>query len=291
MSSSGRRFVVFVRAGELTLHRDWLIGADRNWDLIVSWYGDTPYVPVSDEVVLVAKGWKWDVIAQQLQDRPELIEQYDYFWLPDDDIAADACRINQVFDLSASRGLSVSQPALTPDSYFSFLHTLQSPSFLLRYSTLIEVMVPCLSRDALKRALPYFAEVPSGIGLSALWTRFEADNFRKSAVLDAVTVRHTRPVGKFLLGRMKKAGEAARKDAAKLAQSFGEVRGARRFHCYEGLDRHGRHRGRWRTAAWMVIDYLGSLRGWVEKRRWRHLWRLIRSIPDRAPLSRLELLE
>src|SRR2546423_553078 len=38
-----RRNLVIVRAGDTSLHENWLAGpVDRNWDLIVSYYGDDP---------------------------------------------------------------------------------------------------------------------------------------------------------------------------------------------------------------------------------------------------------
>jgi hypothetical protein len=119
MTLPKRRFVVIVRAGPNSLHRDWLVGAERTWDLVVSWFGDAPYEPVDDEVVLNAKGGKWDVLHAQLTAAPELVAGYDYVWIPDDDIEADAERVNRLFEIAAQYQLEISQPALSADSYFS----------------------------------------------------------------------------------------------------------------------------------------------------------------------------
>lgn len=163
MSMGGRRHLVLVRAGEKSLHRQWLEGAEaRSWDLIVSWYGDEPYLPVADELVINRKGGKWDIIHAHLIEMPELLDRYEYFWLPDDDIATDGATIDAMFAMMEREQLQLGQPALTVDSYFSFPHTLASPSFRLRYTTCIEVMVPCLSRPVLRRTLPIFPDTKSG---------------------------------------------------------------------------------------------------------------------------------
>ncbi len=287
MSRSGRRFLVFVRAGEKSLHRAWLQGGERNWDLVVSWYGEEPYVPVADEIVLPARGWKWDVVAQQLREHPGLVERYDYFWIPDDDIEADAARISKIFDLTSEHGLAVSQPSLTPDSYFSYILMLQCPSFLLRYTDLIEVMVPCLSRDTLKRAMPFFEETPSGFGLDPVWTRLEEDNERKAAYLDAVAVRHTRPVGRFLMGRMKDAGQSPSDDLDRLSVRFGLTTPRRYFNCYASIDLTGRARGYWATAAWMLVDYVAQVSRWLEPNGPRRILSMFRSVSKAPVLTKL----
>lgn len=271
MSPSGRRYLVIVRAGEKSLHRGWLEGGPRNWDLVVSWYGAETYQTIADERVLPAKGWKWDVLAAQLDAEPELVAGYEYFWFPDDDIEADAGRISRMFELTETQGLAISQPALSADSYFSHLHTMQARSFLLRYVDFVEVMVPCLSRQTLLRALPLMHETPSGFGLDFLWTRFERDNGRRAAVLDAVPVRHTRPVGKFLAKRIAAEGSSSKEIGRRLLARFGVKWQHRQLHTYAGLDRNGRYRNRRSTVIHMLIDYALSFPRGVEPMRWRRL--------------------
>lgn len=263
---SARRFLVIVRAGEKSLHRQWLAGAPRSWDLVVSWYGSEPYVALGDERILNAKGWKWDVLGVQFAAHPELVEDYDYIWIPDDDIEADASGINELFRLTEQFELGASQPGLTADSYFSLLHTMQSSSFTLRYATFVEVMAPCLSRATLKRAMPYFAATPSGFGLSHLWTRLGDDNRKKSAIIDAVPMRHTRPVGVFLKQRMLDASEDPSAQAVALHKRFGLNWGKRQFYCYAGIGRSGGERGQVSTALHMLVDYLLACRQWVQPR-------------------------
>ncbi len=286
-----RRFVVVVRAGEASLHRKWLEGANRSWDLVVSWYGVAPYERVADETVVRIAGGKGDGLAATFAALPELVARYDYFWLPDDDIDTDGATIATLFDIACEERLAVCQPALTHDSYNSYLHTLQSPSFRLRYTSFVEVMVPCLSRERLLRVLPYFERNPSAFGVDWIWTRLDPDNSRRAAIVDAVAVRHTRPVGVFLHERIRRRGEDPAAREREILAAFGIAQPDTGFACYGGRRRgSGRLCGPWTTRLIMAKDYLANIRSWKEKRRWKRAWRLFRkpraSLEQLAPISR-----
>jgi hypothetical protein len=106
------RNLVIVRAGDASLHPAWL-GEEggRNWDIIVSYYGDRPGIfHDKNQRRIDAKGPKWpalDELAQTL--RPEL-EAYDYVWFPDDDLVADAPAINRFFDICHECALDLGNP-------------------------------------------------------------------------------------------------------------------------------------------------------------------------------------
>jgi hypothetical protein len=287
MSIIGRRHLVLVRAGEKSLHRQWLEGAEaRSWDLIVSWYGDEPYQPVADELVLNRKGGKWDIIHAHFTEMPELLDRYDYFWLTDDDIATDGATIEAMFGLMEQERLEVGQPGLTPDSYFSFLHTLASPSFRLRYTTFVEVMTPCLGREVVRRMLPHFPASKSGFGLDLVWARLEADNRERAAILDAVPMRHTRPVGQFLSRRLKAQGVYPKVEGREIARRFGLGR-QNRFPCYGGITASGQPVGFGPTVRLMLWDYLRGWPRWVEPSARRRLWRMLGRLGRRPDLSQL----
>lgn len=207
-----RRNLVIVRAGRTSLHGRWLElpYAERNYDLLVSYYDEDAFNAFEMEdgvsAVLVGGG-KWDGLYRTLAGLD--IEAYDYFWLPDDDIAATAADVNAIFDLCPRYGLAVAQPALTRDSYFSHFMLSQCPGFRLRYTNFVETMVPCLSREVLLRALPLFRDTMSGWGLDYIWCRWPESGAFRVAILDAVAVHHTRPVGKVLKAAMAAAGRPA----------------------------------------------------------------------------------
>ncbi len=191
-----RRFLTIVRAGNGSLHPSWLAGSgSRSWDIIVSYYGDDPKRFRAPDVTRIdSKGPKWPALHALLQAHPELIARYDYIWLPDDDLATDMNSINRLFATCADLGLEAAQPSLTWDSYSTHLVTLRHGNTLLRLTNFVEVMAPCLSSVMVSRALPFFGENISGWGIDFMWSKLADNPQHGIAVLDTVTVRHTRPI-------------------------------------------------------------------------------------------------
>lgn len=282
-----RRYLVIVRAGETSLHRRWLEGGERNWDLVVSWFAESAYEPVADERVWRQPGLKWDVIAAQLREYPEVLEHYDYFVFADDDIEITTEAINTLFETAARERLELAQPGLTPDSYFSAIHHLRSASFRLRYTTYVEVMFPCLSRAALMRLLPYAADTPTGFGLDLIWARLEADNRYRAAIIDTISMRHTRPVGSVITRKLEEQGRDNRVIGEAMMERFGMPPRGRHLYCYAGVTASGKPVGVWGTRWRMALDALRSLPQWRVKSPWRKWQRLFLAPRTLFPLSQL----
>ncbi|WP_374248333.1 hypothetical protein [Thermomonas sp.] len=192
-----RRNLVVVRAGDNSVHPGWLVDAERNFDIYVSYFGnqENRYADSAD-FHENRKGMKWPVLGELLQAQPELLERYAYFWFPDDDIVTDTATINRMFDFAAAYQLALAQPALTRNSYFSWPLLLQDPRYQLRYTRFVEVMVPVLDRAALRTCLPTFTENSSGWGLDFVWPLLlRSRGERAIAIIDATAVFHSRPVG------------------------------------------------------------------------------------------------
>ncbi len=199
--SPARKNLVVLRAGDGSLHRNWLQGlpsaTERDFDLFVSYYGKTNNRHREDaEFWEHRPGPKWSCIADLLAENPELLERYQGFWFPDDDLDANAPTLNRMFSLFHGFDLKLAQPALTPDSYYSWPQLLQRPNVVLRRVAFIEVMAPLFTRDSLRQCLPSFGESRSGWGLDWVWPKLlgEAEDGR-IGVIDATPVKHTRPIG------------------------------------------------------------------------------------------------
>jgi hypothetical protein len=177
----------------------------------VSYFGDDPHrkFPEADYVHR-GKGGKWDGLFDFFRMFPETVDAYDYFWLPDDDILATADAISDLFETGAAKGFHVFQPALDDRSYYSHLITLEHPSFDLRFTNFVEVMVPVISREVLVKTLPFLETTRSGFGIDFLWPQLVKDitgeTFKGVAILDSICVRHTRPVGGSLHQFMARRG-------------------------------------------------------------------------------------
>lgn len=259
-----RRNLVVVRAGRTSLHGGWLElpYTERNFDLLVSYYDEDAFNAFQAEdgvrAVLVPGG-KWDGLYRTLTGVD--VEAYDYFWLPDDDIAATAADVNAIFDLCSRYGLAVAQPALTHDSYFSHFILNRCPGFRLRYTNFVEIMVPCLSREVLLRALPLFRDTMSGFGLDCIWHRWPESGAFRVAILDAVAVHHTRPVGKVLKSAMAAAGRPSPTvEMQRLKERFGLKRAVRPL-SFAGILDNGE------AVAGRIGMTVRMCRGWWKDRR------------------------
>jgi len=194
-----KRNLVIVRAGDSSLHPSWLVPlAERNWDIVVNYFGSDPdcYRDPANAVTRIdSKGPKWPAFHALLGGDWQAWRDYDFVWLPDDDLACRAADIDRMFDIMAAMDLHLAQPSLSWDSYISLVLTAHNPNFALRYTSFVEPMAPCFSRGLLERVVPTFGEIISGWGLDYVWPRYLDNPPLQCAVIDCLQVRHTRPVG------------------------------------------------------------------------------------------------
>ncbi len=184
---------MILRCGRTSLHPHWLDGA-RNWDFLVCPYQEMPAEPASILPAEVIEGQKWSGLFRLLSDWDGWLA-YDYIWLPDDDLLADAGSISRLFELGAAFNANISAPALSEDSYFSHPISMKNRFFAARAVSFIEIMMPCFKREILQRMLPVIGESKTGFGwgLDYVWPHLL--KCEGLLVFDAITVRHTRPVG------------------------------------------------------------------------------------------------
>jgi hypothetical protein len=181
-----------VRAGDRSLHPQWLAhGEARNWDLVVHYHGDDPqrYPASGDGLVRIdGTGPKWPALHKLLSDTRDAWREYDYLWLPDDDLAADCADINRMFELMAALGIELAQPSLSWNSRVESALTQHNPNFAVRFSSFVETMAPCFSRALLERVAPTFGATRSGAGLGYVWPRYLQSPATQCAILDRIQV-------------------------------------------------------------------------------------------------------
>ncbi len=230
-----RRHLVVLRAGDRSLHPQWLAGPDRDFDLYISYYGTTPgrYQADADHYE-ARRGPKWPRIGELLKRNPQLIEDYESFWFPDDDLAADTASIDRMFAFFRAYELCLAQPALTSDSYYTWDTLLQDKRCHIRYAGFVEIMAPIFSREALRVCAPTFEESRSGWGLDWVWPALCREaGLGRIAIIDSTPVHHTRPVGGELYRNHPDMNPRA--DAARVLQAYGlqEVRAVAKY-SFEG---------------------------------------------------------
>lgn len=193
---SSRPYLVIVRAGRHSLHANF-IGNDnsRLYDLLVTEYEEgVPYSEGAGVVYVSLPGNKLSGFNEVFSKYPDIFERYSHIALIDDDIQASVETLNASFDQGIMLGLQIWQPSLTRDSYFSYACFLNNPNFRVRYTNYIEQMCPFFSADALRLIRPLFG-LGYRTGIDLVWCRLFEEPFLKSAILDNVVVRHTRPIG------------------------------------------------------------------------------------------------
>lgn len=189
-----KKYCVISAAGRDSCHKEWTSGKnDRNFDLHLIVY-DLSFGLFYNEADFLSykRGYKLKLVYDYLVSYPEYLEHYDYFFMPDDDIRCNANDIERLFACMKEENLKIAQPALT-NSYFTYLHTLRHPKSKIRFTNFVEMMTPCLSRDALKKVLISFNSSERGWGIEYHWEELIHGNHIDMAIIDTVGVQHSRP--------------------------------------------------------------------------------------------------
>lgn len=189
-----RPFLIICRAGNNSLHKEWVQDTQRHFDLYLSYYGDEQGKYAADaDYYDETKGPKWPILHQILEQNPAFLDKYSAIWFPDDDISMPTEQINRMFNLFCGMGMDLAQPALTLDSHVSHKELIQEQNSVLRLVNFIEVMAPIFSKKAINQLYPTFAQSKSGWGLDFLWPVLLGQ--KNMAILDATPMTHTRPLG------------------------------------------------------------------------------------------------
>ena len=208
-----KKYCVISAAGSRSLHNEWLKGEEPPvFDLHLIVY-DQSFNKFYDDADFISyrKGYKLNLVFDYLQQHPEYLEHYVYFFIPDDDIQTDAFQIAQLFEFMEKYRLEIAQPSLSK-SYYSYPHTLRDKSCLLRYTNFVEMMLPCFSRHALKIVLHTFNANKSGWGTEYHWAKLIDSNHRDMAIIDQIHMIHTRPVRSFDQRKKQEAEEYIKKN-------------------------------------------------------------------------------
>jgi hypothetical protein len=190
--------LVVARVGRNSLHGCWVDrGESRAWDLRLA-----PYQPIPEQdpavcvVGDVIPGPKWTGL-RELFNTWDGWRDYDYIWLPDDDIFANQSTISRMFEVARALGLQLFAPALHETSYYAHFSTMANRRFYGRWVGFVEIMVPGFSRPALEQLLPTLDLTPTGWGwgLDSLWPK--QLGYANVGIVDGAPVIHTRPIGRL----------------------------------------------------------------------------------------------
>lgn len=178
----------------------WLKNPDaKEFDVCLMFYHQEikdPSLYNSVEHFYHLKDFKFRMIHTLLTtEAPHLLNDYDYFYFIDDDIAMDTSDINRMFALSQTFNTWISQASLSHNSFCSWPIFKNKPNCMIRFVGQVEVMAPLFNRTALQRCLVSFNENKSSWGLDSVWPKILGYPLNRLAVFDDVMMEHTKPVG------------------------------------------------------------------------------------------------
>jgi hypothetical protein len=138
--------------------------------------------------------FKYAGIAKAIIDHPYLLE-YDYYWMPDEDIWATPDMIDELFACMNGFDVWLGQPSVLDsiDSFPSWKQFTHKEGLDVIYTNFVEIMCPCFSNEALWACLPTFSKSQSGWGLDLAWSKIGES--KRMVIINNVAIKHTRPVG------------------------------------------------------------------------------------------------
>lgn len=181
--------LVISTVSDTSLHKSWV--QSEGYDTYLIYYGDKIGYEGESTHYKKAKGYKYHLIKDAIEEMPNLWE-YDYFWLPDDDIAASPIEINKIFSYMENYKLWLAQPSIM--GYYGVDVTLHQKGSKIRFTNWVEIMCPCFSLNAILKCKDVFKENNCGWAIEGIWNRLLGHPKDKIAIIDDVIVFHTRPV-------------------------------------------------------------------------------------------------
>lgn len=151
-----------------------------------------------DNVFDASRPWYYEDVGfkhhiyKRLIENLDLLNQYDWIWMPDYDVHLEPSEIERLFKIAQKYNLNICQPSLTHDSYHSFPLVLNDSTKFMRYTNYVEIMCPLFKTDALRNVLWTFTINYSGWAQDFLWARDL--NYERLAIIDDVQAKHVKPV-------------------------------------------------------------------------------------------------
>ena len=191
--------LVIVSSGDSSKFEQYSKERYGKFDVALLYYGtDNKFDESLYDYYLEINKFKYRNIWTFLQQNPHLVEQYDTFWLPDDDIEADAILVDKLLDYFEEHGIYIGQPSIDRSGFWSHDSESYNTAKLVEYDfkgSEVEVMMPIFTRESLNRYLPHFERSYSGWGLDSLWSHLSSRDKKKIGVIHKYSVKHNRPVG------------------------------------------------------------------------------------------------
>ena len=166
-----------------------------------------------------AKGFKFEITKDAIDANADLVRQYDFIWLPDNDLAISTNKINALFHLCRDYNLELAQPAVR-NNFVTHTTTIRRPHCILRYVNFVELMCPMFSKASLFQVLDTFKLNRSEFGIDWIWA--ERLKSKRIAIIDAVNVYHCKKVfsGEYYK-KLRALGISQKDESSEIFRKFG----------------------------------------------------------------------
>lgn len=179
---SGKPNLIIVRGGDDSEHYNYY-GNDATYDILFSYYGDNPPPDACHHM----EGTKSDGVDHIL--KTFYFEQYEYIWIPDNDLYITVPKINRMFEIMKEANAIHGHPAIRPESAYGHLLG-NKDQFVYRRYTMVEPMAPLFRSDFLRRVDNSYSLNKSQFSFEHYWSYKINHDFEITIVIDETPVIH-----------------------------------------------------------------------------------------------------
>ena len=181
--------LVFTSAGDNTkFYKHWL-GRNRNFNLMVVYYGNEKNKFKNKcDYYYERKGSKFQNLKYVYDRYKFIFQQYENFFILDDDIIISTKEINKLFEIIKKYDLWILGPSFKYPSKVSHIITKKLENNFLRYTNFVEVNVPLFSKYAFHKYMNYYNSILVGYGVDYhyIWI-LGLDKKNKYAICDSIS--------------------------------------------------------------------------------------------------------
>lgn len=188
-----KKYCLISTVGKHSVHHQWISKEHQSFDIHLIVYDDSYQSYKNDsKYVTEAKGYKLKAVYDYLVKNSEIIQYYDYFFIPDEDLLMDCISINRLFVSMEEFCLDIAQPVLYK-SFNGSNHTQAFYDSIIRYTNFVDKRLPCFSKKALKKVLFTFNEKETCIGVDYHWGKVINCEKHNMAIIGGVKAFHNKP--------------------------------------------------------------------------------------------------
>jgi len=185
------RNFVFTSAGDNTTFDTLWINDNIQYDIYVIYYGDNEdtfnQYKAKVKFIEKRKASKFQNFKYFYDTYPDIINQYDRFFILDDDIIFSVEDITNMFKLSRKYNLDICGPSFSKSGCISHAITKHKPDTILTYTNFVEVNTPLFSKNALDKlmAILDYSLIGWGIDFLFIWCN-GIDKERSYAIIHSI---------------------------------------------------------------------------------------------------------